>query len=142
MGYYCNYNNYQKNFLKHNFFLITLRMLGLLFSGNKCAWDKCRTLLKKKNKIEIISDKYSQYNVNDKGDLLSICVLPEYRGTGAAAQLISKYEQVLLEQAKKLCQLSVETKNARAIKFYEKMGYEPYRRNGEASIVYAKELYE
>lgn len=78
MGYYCDYNNYQKNFLKHNFFLIALRMLGLLFSGNKCAWKKCRTLLKKKNETEIISDKYNQYNVNDKGDLLSICVLPEY----------------------------------------------------------------
>ena len=140
MGYYCDYNNYQKNFLKHNFFLIALRMLGLLFSGNKCAWKKCRTLLKKKNETEIISDKYNQYNVNDKGDLLSICVLPEYRGTGAAAQLISKYEQILLKKAKKICLLSVETKNDRAIKFYEKMDYEPYRRNGEASILYAKKL--
>ena len=59
-------------------------------------------------------------------DILSICVLPEYRGLNIASRLVSEFVQTSKEKQCKACLLTVEDNNLRAISFYNKMGFEVY----------------
>lgn len=61
-------------------------------------------------------------------DLLSIGVLPDYRGSsrGVAEGLVGEFEKLMQRQSKvavKTCALSVMRGNTRAIHFYEKCGF-------------------
>ena len=71
--------------------------------------------------------------------MLSICVLPEYRGTGTAQSLMDSFLTQIEEQGRKICLLTVKTKNLRAVKFYEKNGFTACRRT-EKLTTYAKEI--
>jgi len=75
-----------------------------------------------------------------RGDLLSICVLPEYRGHGAAQELLDCYIDMLRKNGRKLCLLTVEKSNSRGIHFYEKNGFVPYKEVGGNAMAYAKEM--
>ena len=100
MGYFLDKNDYNKEFLKHNFFSIVMRMSGLLLSGNRFAWRKLTGIFKKKETAVVINNSFS-FLKEEAGDLLSICVLPEYRGTGVAKQLIEIYCEKLRLYKKK-----------------------------------------
>jgi ribosomal protein S18 acetylase RimI-like enzyme len=39
MGYYCNSNNFQRDFIMHNLLSISIKMFSLLMSGMEC-YDK------------------------------------------------------------------------------------------------------
>lgn len=136
MGYFCEYNEYQKLFLKHNFFRIFFRCIRLALTGNKAFYKK---VFKKKSQAYVLNDKFNKYKASEKGDLLSICVLPEYRGTGTAQALMDSFLTQLEEQNRKLCLLTVESGNARAIGFYEKNGFSACRKT-EKSTTYGVEL--
>lgn len=71
---------------------------------------------------------------------MSICILPEFRGNGMAQELINEYHNILRANGRKVCLLSVETGNGRAIKFYERNGYEIYKNVSTDKRVYAKLL--
>lgn len=55
--------------------------------------------------------------------LLSIAVLPEYKGTGAAKGMMNFFHNYLQENNIPAVGLSVKKDNLRAISFYEKMGW-------------------
>ena len=74
------------------------------------------------------------------GDLLSICVLAECRGAGAAQMLIEEYEKVLIGHGKETCLLAVSVANDRPIRFYEKNGYIAYLEKAGETRAYVKYL--
>ena len=124
MGYYMENNNYTSKFFKHNWLSIILRFLFNLLIFDKRSWNK---LLKsnKKNWITLNHD-FDDVPTNQRGDLLSICVLSRYRGKGYANAMIKKYESILKSEERTVCMLSVKAHNERAIHFYEKNGYIAY----------------
>lgn len=136
MGYYCEKNNYQKLFLKNNFFKILWRFIFLLIIFEPKAWNKLFEKFKQKKNV-VLNEKISSLNLNSIGDLLSICVLPEFRGKGVANTLIKEYEKELLIQGRTVCILTVENNNKRGISFYKKNGYFPYIVKGTTETTFA-----
>ena len=142
MGYYCEKNDYIKRYFLNNKINIALRILTLLLRGNKQAWKKVAGVLKKGDPFETINYEIADIDECKKGDLLSICVLPEYRGSGIAQQLIEKYHAVLKKSGRQVCILTVATDNGRGIAFYERNGYIPFREAAGTARTYAKILNE
>lgn len=138
MGYYCEENPYMKRFFKHNLFAAGLRIAGQLLIGNKAAWKKLTSVFSKKAEFKPIGEPYKA-GAQD-GDLLSICVLPQARGCGAAQALIETYEQVLKAHGRKYCLLTVAVDNSRAIRFYERNGYVPFKEAEGMARSYRKAL--
>lgn len=139
MGYYLDKNDYMKKYFRNNFLKISFRSLWLLLSGNKAAWQKISSRFKKSETFKIVNDDFKFSNEN-AGDLLSICVLPEYRGQGAAQLLIEKYQEALKKGGKEVCLLSVALENGRGVHFYEKNGFVPYKEVAGKVRTYAKYL--
>ena len=140
MGFYCENNNYIKSFLNIIFFRIWFRILWLLIAIDKTTWKKLKSTFKNSNPFIVINDKVDAIPLADKGDLLSICVLPQCRGNGMAQELITRYENVLKEQNRMICLLTVATNNERGVHFYERNGYIPYREQKGTARTYAKYL--
>lgn len=116
-----------------------MKIAHLLISGNKTAWKKLLHIFKSKDYFLIFDKHYSEVLPNNKANILSIAVLPQYRGSGLAADLIKEFEETAKLNGKGYCQLTVETGNTRGISFYEKMGYKKYKQNNE-KIFYYKTL--
>jgi ribosomal protein S18 acetylase RimI-like enzyme len=80
-------------------------------------------LLKKLHlkRATVSNDKGEEQRAGDKcGNLLSICVLPDFRGTGVADKLIEFFQEACAAKGYKQLKLSVVSKNSRAIAFYKK----------------------
>jgi ribosomal protein S18 acetylase RimI-like enzyme len=71
--------------------------------------------------------------------LLSIAILPEYRGGGCSSRLLRRFELTLKERAVQTLGLSVNSDNARAIRFYLKEGWTIQDQDGEG-ITFSKQL--
>jgi ribosomal protein S18 acetylase RimI-like enzyme len=56
-------------------------------------------------------------------NLLSICVLPDYKGTGISNQLIETFQKACAARGYRRLTLSVLSENSRAIAFYKKHGW-------------------
>ena len=54
------------------------------------------------------------------GNLLSICVLPDYKGTGIASRLIETFQKACAAAGYGCLTLSVLSENSRAVAFYKK----------------------
>lgn len=136
MGYYMENNHYMKSFVKHNLISVIFVMLFRLITGDKRAWKK---LSRSTPDYVILNHEYDDVPKEMRIDLLSICVLQEFRGTGIANDLICEYERVIKTLDRKLCVLSVDSNNSRGIHFYEKHGFIQYRKvqNG-GSVTYFK----
>jgi len=139
MGYYCEKNDYMKNFFKHNIFQISLRIFILLISGNRQAWKKVKGVFVKEKPFVIV-DETIPMKETTTGDLLSICVLPEFRGSYVAQSLIEEYINKLKNKGRDLCLLTVDVNNGRGIRFYERNGFIPYREREGQARTYAKYL--
>lgn len=139
MGYYLNKNDYMKNYLKHNLIQIVLRTLFLLLIGNGAAWEKLKSRFTKSGVFSVVNDDIKVVN-EETGDLLSICVLPDYRGCGAAQMMIEKYQDVLRKNNKNVCLLTVAIENGRGVRFYERNGFVPYKEVADKVRTYAKIL--
>jgi ribosomal protein S18 acetylase RimI-like enzyme len=63
---------------------------------------------------------------------LHINVLPEVRGAGVAAGLMNRWLERLAEQGSPGCHLQTLVENTRAVRFFGRMGFEPY---GETPVV-------
>lgn len=140
MGYYMEGSNLMKNFLKKNLLPLSLRMVGLLITGNKAAWKKIGSKFSKQGQFEITDKQFSVFTQEKIGDLLSICVLPECRGNGMANELIEEYVRVLEIHGRKLCLLTVAIDNGRGVHFYKKHGFIPYKEIPNLCRTYAKRL--
>ena len=142
MGYYCEKNNYQKAFLKHNFVSIFIRMAFLLITFNPIAWKKVVSLFKKKKYTYLVDPNILAFPKEECGDLLSICVLPNHRGDGTASQLLIEFEKELKNQNRKVCFLTVSNTNSRGIAFYKKNNYVPFRMVGKTETTFIHFLSE
>lgn len=118
MGYYEG-SNARSAFLKKNKFRLAFRMLALCLSLNKLVLKKCWSFVFGSNK----SDEANKPKVKAEADLLSICVLSNYRGQGVSVGLVNEFEKRIFAAGKKDLTLAVYQDNERAITFYKKMGY-------------------
>ncbi len=119
MGYRQG-SNARSTFLKENKIKLSLKMILQIFRRNKLVITKCWNYFlgyfvrkKSETKCSKIVD----------GDLLSICVLPEFRGKGISVELVKEFEKLLTEQNIGEYLLSVYKTNIKAIHFYTKMGF-------------------
>lgn len=143
MGYYMDKDEQMQNFLRKNRLRVLWKTFLLLLIGNKQAWNKILSRLKHKPDISdwtIVNDKYESIKNEERGDLLSVCVLPECRGKGYAQGMMEHYLDAMKKAKRKLCLLSVKTDNKRARSYYERNGFELYRTRGEEGITYMKLL--
>lgn len=138
MGYYYSQEDCLSKFQRNNRTKFVLKTILLILKGNKPAWKKLSSFLKKTT-FRTVDETVNKYSADEKADLLSICVLKPYRGKGIANHLIKQYEQVLRSNQKKLCTLTVATENGRGIAFYEKNGYSVCR-TAEGCQTYLKVL--
>lgn len=143
MGYYMDKDDQIQNFLHNNRFRILWKTFLLLLIGNKQAWNKIMSRLKHKPDISdwtIVNNKYESIKNEERGDLLSVCVLPEYRGKGYAQDMMNLYLRAMKNAGRKLCLLSVKKDNERAKRYYERNGFELYRTRGNVGLTYIKLL--
>lgn len=115
MGYLTG-SNARNSFLKKCKVRLFFRMIILCITFNKLAIKKCFAFIKPAKK------SVSSNKVTADADLLSICVADTLRGTGAARELVTRFEDLLIERHVKSYTLSVYKDNERAIGFYYKMG--------------------
>ena len=123
MGYYFDSEDCLRRFRKKNQIKFFSKTLWLLLMRNKPAWKKINSIIHPGSGFITIDTSINQYNKSEMADLLSICVLSEYRGKGIANKLIDEYEKVLIEKNRLICTLTVADINGRGISFYEKHGY-------------------
>ena len=143
MGYYMDKDDQMQNFLHNNRLRILWKTFLLLLIGNKQAWNKIISRLKHKPDLSdwtIVNDKYESIKNEERGDLLSVCVLPEFRGKGYAQGMMNLYLLEMKKACRKLCLLSVKKDNERAKRYYERNGFELYRTRGNVGLTYIKLL--
>ena len=143
MGYYMDNDCQMQNFLHNNRLCILWKTFLLLLIGNKQAWRRFFSLLKHKPDVSdwtIINYKYENISNSKRGDLLSVCVLPKYRGLGYAQKLMESYLAAMKASGCEICLLSVKTANERARHYYERNGFELYRTRGTEGLTYIKKL--
>ena len=72
-------------------------------------------------------------NIVRSGNLLSICVLPDYKGTGVAGKLIESFQLACAAEGYERLTLSVVSKNSRAVAFYKKHGWRQSDKSGKST---------
>lgn len=127
--------NIRDGFVKNNFVRLMLKGVYLLVTFDKVAWGKVSKFFKKSNNANVNSNK----SKDGEGDLLSICVLPSYRGSGASYLMVEKFEEGLKELNINTYYLSVFLDNERARAFYEKCGFEFFNENA-VEVKYKKTI--
>lgn len=116
MGYDRRIAQAKNKFIQNNKATLSRRIIKLCISFNKLAIKKS---------VDFIKSRFTKKKpalVNAEGDLLSICVLDDYKGKGIATALVNCFEKALLQNS--ICDytLGVYKDNLGAIKFYKKMG--------------------
>lgn len=66
------------------------------------------------------------------GNLLSICIMPDYEGTGVAGKLIESFQIACKAEGYKRLTLSVDKENSRAVTFYKKHYWRQSGTSGES----------
>ena len=143
MGYYMDKDDQMQNFLHNNRIKVIWKTMLLMLAGNKPTWNKVLARFKHRPSVSdwvIVNDKYEQILNSQRGDLLSVCVLPDCRGKGYAQDMLEKFLAAMKERGRRLCLLSVETNNLRARRYYERNGFELYRKRGGEGLTYMKLL--
>jgi len=67
------------------------------------------------------------------GNLLSICILPDFKGAGVADQLIETFQNACAAKGYKRLTLSVVSENSRAVAFYKKHRWYETGATGEST---------
>lgn len=78
------------------------------------------------------SDTKAPSNVVRSGNLLSICILPGYKGTDVAGKLIESFQLACAAEGYERLTLSVLSKNSLAVAFYKKNGWRQSGKSGES----------
>jgi len=89
--------------------------------------------------VDNSGDTKEQNVVIRSGNLLSLCILSDYKGTGVGGKLIESFKLACADERYKCLTLSVAAENTRALAFYKKHGW---RRSGKsgASIKFSLDL--
>ncbi|MHC4216448.1 MAG: GNAT family N-acetyltransferase [Planctomycetota bacterium] len=95
--------------------------------------------LKLKETGEPVSEDQKDKESENSCGLLSICVLPEFRGKRIASKLIDYFKQICISKGYDRITLSALEGNARAIAFYEREGWRSTKKTGK-SIKFSLEL--
>lgn len=122
MGYYMTKQGQIQRFISKNRMKFVWKNILLLMQLNHPAWRKVFNMFSKSSP-DIIAPSLLKIPVEQRVDLLSICILPEHRGSGLAQQMIEEFLSRSKQQGMKSCHLSVEASNARAISYYERNGF-------------------
>lgn len=132
MGYLVDGINFTRRFLRHNYIRIFVKVLWLLLCGKKTVWDKIIfSNHHKADDVKFVDESFKNIGSDQKVDLLSICVVPEFRGLGVSSKLIECFQKAGRERGRKYCVLSVKKDNERGIKFYKKHEYKISKETGE-----------
>ena len=102
-------------FIRKNRLRLIIKMLSLCLSLNRMAISKCFNMIKPKRKVST-----SCFKVVVDADLLSICVLDNYKGKGLAKKLIADFEQLLVDNDLYDYTLSVYKTNGRGLLKFQK----------------------
>jgi ribosomal protein S18 acetylase RimI-like enzyme len=86
----------------------------------KTLLDELFKKLRLKHKVVSKADEKELKADGESGSLLSICVLPDWGGTGVADQLIEIFQKTCAAIGFRHLKLSVVSTNSRAIAFYKK----------------------
>lgn len=143
MGYYMDKDDQMQNFLRNNRMRVLWKTMLLMLIGNKQTWAKMLARFRHKPSVSdwtIVNDKYEHILNHQRGDLFSVCVLPDFRGKGYAQGMMERYLAVMKKHGRKLCLLSVKTENKHARVYYERNGFELYRTRGEEGLTYMRLL--
>ena len=132
MGYLTG-SNARDKFIANNRSSLVKRLLLLCCKFDKLAISKCFSFIKSK----FVKSKPTT-SVKADGDLLSICLRPEYRGSEIAPTLVFEFEKLLKEKNAKDYVLSVYKTNVGAIRFYEKCGLAIVGENDDEYKFYKK----
>ncbi len=90
--------------------------------------------LRRKRSANHSGDTTAPSDMVRSGNLLSICVLPDYEGTGAAGRLIESFQLACKTEVYNRLTLSVLKQNSRAVAFYKKYGWRQSGMSGESII--------
>lgn len=130
-----------ENFINHNRIPLIWKTILLLLSFNTPTCKKMLSkFLQNNEKWEIVDYSNEKISNNLRGDLLSVCVLPEYRGNGIAQELMQQFLKAMKDKGRKLCLLSVLSDNKRAISYYKRNGFVLYRTRGKIGRTYMRLL--
>ena len=73
-----------------------------------------------------IGNAQTDVKLNESMELERIYVLPQYQGAGLGEHILSKVKKMALLQHKTMLWLGVWEKNERAIRFYQRQGFEKF----------------
>ena len=88
--------------------------------------------LHRKRTADHSDDSKTLSNVVRSGNLLSICVLPDYQGIGVAGKLVESFQLACQAEGYERLTLSVVSKNSRAVAFYKKHGWRQSGQSGQS----------
>lgn len=109
---------------RHKFYLVTKLLSKFYLLLNKDFLAKFLSALKMfVKKMVFVEENKIEKRTSDTYGILAICVLPEMQGSGVAKELMIESENKAKEMGFLGMHLTVESKNRRAIRFYEKLGY-------------------
>jgi ribosomal protein S18 acetylase RimI-like enzyme len=92
--------------------------------------------LHRKNTAARSTDTKSSGTGIRSGNLLSICVLPDYKGTGVGGKLIESFQLACKAEGYEQLTLSVLKENSRAVAFYKMHGWHQSDISGESIRFY------
>lgn len=127
MGYKLESNTFVREFVKCYKLRIFVRVIFLLLHLDKRIINKILNFFKQNNKEVVVNSEYASISYSECINILSICVLPEYRGSGLAKDLIIKFENQAKIAKRIMVTLTVKQKNKRGISFYIKNGYSVFK---------------
>jgi ribosomal protein S18 acetylase RimI-like enzyme len=115
-------------FYRKNFNSILKKIIKELLKGNK---NMARGVNERLSVIKDVIFAFQKKEAKDtktvlKVRLMSIGILPEYRGTNVASDLVKMFDKELLTRGKKSYCLAFKKDNYRAKAFYTKMGFKNY----------------
>jgi len=97
-------------------------------------------------RIELGLSEMRRFNLIKKGHVVSLAVLPEYRGKGLGKGLASNALKGMLGYGAKESYLEVRVSNRAAVSLYEKLGFsvvkakKNYYKDGEDAFVMARKV--
>lgn len=115
-------------FYRTNFISILKKILSELLKGNRNMLRGVKERLSVIKEVVFILKKKENKNTQRelKVRLMSIGILPKFRGTNVASELVEVFDKELLNRGKKNYCLAFKKDNERARAFYLKMGFEKY----------------
>ena len=138
-GSLLDITGHQQRFLRNNRVKVLSRVLWLLLKGDSLAWTRLRQRYKKPV-YKIIDHSFKGLPKTEIGDLVSICVLPEFRGKQCSGKMMERFVQNMKGLGRKVCLVSMHSDNKRAMTFYSKFGFKLYRYIGDDVISFWKDL--